>query len=357
MSALLLTATSAVLAAQIPAPVRPATDPITRRADSIAVIGDSSRALAFLDSALRTQPTNAAAWHQFGMLHWAMAASGRRGGYIDDTRVINLLRGADSALRLATKFAPDSAQYWVTLGRFNLQSDVASMHFAASRQMENAYKAATRINDSLFMAMGADEIGSAIWRRYETTVNLAMPVNGGHVQLQTNARWRRGLAKDFLETFAKKIEPPTGTADYTAALARFREAEAIGPTNLRYSRHLFMALAERARWAELLTTANARAARSPFDAQARFAAGLALHRLGRDAQATAVFDSAMSMMDPVDRASLFRLTRVVPPVANALTGNRAGDSASMTMASLAQGDVLNQLYWLLSDPQIGRAHV
>ncbi len=350
MAALLITATSAVLAAQIPAPLRPTSDHIARRADSIAGAGDSSRALAFLDSALRAHPKNAAAWHQFGMLHWAMAASGRRGGYIGDTRVLSLLRGADSALRLATKHAPDSAQYWVTLGRFNLQSDVASMHFAASRQMENAYKAATRIRDSLFMAMGADEIGNAIWRRYETTVNLAMPVNGGHVQLQTNARWRRGLAKDFLETFAKKIEPPTGTADYTAALARFREAEATGPTNLRYSRHLFMALAERARWAELLTTANARAVRSPFDAQARFAAGLALHRLGRDAQAKALFDSAMSMMDPVDRASLFRLTRVVPPAANVLTGKAAGDSASMAMLSLTQGEVLSRLYWLLSDP-------
>ena len=338
------------LDAQVPAPLRPSTDPIARRADSIAATGDSAGALALLGAALRGQPKNAAAWHQYGLLHWAMAAGGRRGGYIGDARVLNNLRGADSALRQATKRAPDSAQYWVTLGRFNLQSDVATMHFAASRQMENAFKAATRINDSLFMAMGADEIGSAIWRRYETTVNLAMPVNGGHVQLQTNARWRRGLAKDFLETFARKIEPPTGTADYTAALERFREAEATGPTNLRYSRHLFMALAERARWAELLTTANARAARSPFDAQARFAAGLALHRLGRDTQAKAVFDSAMSMMDPVERASLFRLTRVVPPAANVLTGKRAGDSASMAMLTVAQGEVLNQLYWMLSDP-------
>ncbi|MEQ1692217.1 MAG: GWxTD domain-containing protein [Gemmatimonas sp.] len=348
----LICGSAAGLAAQVPAPLRPTTDAVARRADSIALAGDSSRALAFLDSALRRQPKNAAAWHQQGLLHWAMAKSGRRGGYIGDARVLNLLRGADSALRLATKHAPDSAQYWVTLGRFNLQSDIASMHFAASRQMENAFKAATRIDDSLFMAMGADEIGNAIWRRYETTVNLAIPVNGGHVQLQTNAQWRRGLAKDFLETFAKKIKPPTGTADYTAALERYRVAEAIAPTNLRYSRHLFMALAERARWAELLTIANARAARSPFDAQSRFAAGLALHRMGRDAQAKVVFDSALSLLDPVERASLFRLTRVVPPSANVLTGKRAGDSVSMARLSVAQGEVLSQLYWLMSDPLV-----
>ncbi len=336
--------------AQVPRPLRASADPVARRADSVAAAGDSAAALAMLEAEVRAKPKNASAWHQIGLLQWAMAASGRRGGFIGDARVRDLLRGADSALRLATRHGADSAQYWVSLARFNLQSDVATMRFAASRQMETAFKAAVRADDSLFMAVGADEMGLAIWRRYETVVNRAIPIGGGHVQLQTIGTWRRSMAKDFIASFARRIEPPTGGADYTSALERFRTAVMIDPVNLRYSRHLYMALAERGRWAELLSTAAARAARSPFDAQARFAAGLALHRLGRAAQAKAAFDTAMSLIDATEQATLFNVTRLVPPGANALTGQRVGDSASIATLSAGQQEIFSRLYWLLNDP-------
>lgn len=341
--------------AQVPRPLRASADPIARRADSVAAAGDSAGALALLEAEVRTKPKNAAAWHQLGLLQWSMAAANRRGGFIADGVTINQLRGADSALRLATKHAPDSAQYWVSLARFNLQSDVGSMHFAASRQMESAHKAATIVGDSVFMAMGSDEIGMAIWRRYETVVNRALAINNGKIQLSTNPGWRRGYAKDYIATFAKRIVPPTGGADFATALERFRTAVAIDPVNLRYSRHLFMAFAERGRWAEMLATANARAAKSPFDAQARFAAGLALHRLGRVAQSKAAFDTAMALMDPTEAAALFNIKRLVPPGANVLTGKRSGDSASIGALSTGQQETFSRLYWLLNDPLAGTA--
>jgi GWxTD domain-containing protein len=341
--------------AQVPRPLRASGDPVARRADSVAAAGDSAAALALLEAEVRTKPRNAAAWHQLGLLQWSMAAANRRGGYIADGVTINRLRGADSALRLATKHAPDSAQYWVSLARFNLQSDVGSMHFAASREMENAHKAATAVGDSVFMAMGSDEIGMAIWRRYETIANRAISTNNQTLQLATNASWRRSRAKDHLETFAKKIEPPTGTADYIMALERFRDAVAIDPVNLRYSRHLFMALAERGRWPELLATATARAAKAPFDAQARFAAGLALQRLGRTALARAAFDSAIALSDPAEMAALFNIRRVVPPGANPATGKRSADSASIGALSAEQRETFGRLYWLLNDPLMSTA--
>ena len=80
-------------------------------ADSIAANGDTVRASALLDSALRRDnKDDGAAWHQFGLLNWNMARSKRNGSYMSDQRAIRLLRGADTALRLATKFAPDSAR-------------------------------------------------------------------------------------------------------------------------------------------------------------------------------------------------------------------------------------------------------
>ena len=96
-------------------------------ADSIAAGGDTTRAYALLDSALHRNKRDGAAWHEFGLLNWNLAKSKRNGGYIGDQRVVRWLRGADTALRLATQFAPDSARYWLTLGKFNLTSGVSTM--------------------------------------------------------------------------------------------------------------------------------------------------------------------------------------------------------------------------------------
>lgn len=242
-----------------------------------------------------------------------------------------------------------------TLGRFNLQSLVGSMRFAATQQMELAFHAASRVGDSSCIAQTADESGLAIWRRNETTINRAMVTDARHVQLQTSMRWQRGHAVDFVATFAIKIEPPTGTTDYLLALERFRMAEAVEPSNLRYSRHLFMVLAEGRRWEELLAMANARAARSPFDAQARFARGLALQRTGRGREASASFDSASAMLDDVERDRLFRLDRSLPLVANVLTGARGLDTSGVSRMSPAQRAAVAALYWAVHDPVIATA--
>ncbi len=344
---------NAIASWQIAKPVRPSSDPVVRSADSLAALGDSLGALALLESEVRTRPKNAAAWHQLGVLQWSLAAAGRRGGFIADKFVIDRLRGADNALRMATKLAADSAQYWITLSHFNRQSDVASMHFAASRQAQNAYTAATKRGDSLFIAMAADDMGMAIWRRYEMVVNRALAVDNRTIQLQTNASWRRGLAKDFIASFARRIVPPTGDADHAAALDLFRKAVTVDPVNLRYSRHLYMALAEQKRWSELLSLATARAARSAFDVQARLAAGLALQRLNRTVDAQRQFDLALTMLDPHEADRLFAVSRLIPPSANVLTGERTADSATFVNLTVEQRVIFDRLYWQLGDPLIG----
>ena len=155
-----------------------ASSSVAALADSIATSGDTTRAYAMLDSALHRNKLDAAAWHVFGLLNWNMAKSKRDGGFMSDQRVIRLLRGADTALRLATQFAPDSARYWLTLGKFNLTSGVATMRFSAAGQSKSALEAATRTGDSLLMAVAADEVGMATWRRYETIANRALLSDG-----------------------------------------------------------------------------------------------------------------------------------------------------------------------------------
>jgi len=328
----------------------PAARNVASVADSIAAAGDTSRAYALLDSALRRDRTNAAAWLQFGVLNWNMAKSKRAGQYMSDQRAIRLLQGADSALRLATQFAPDSARYWLMLSRFNLTSGVSTMRFAATSQVGNALDAATKVGDKLLLAIAADEVGMATWRRYEAIANRALTTDNQKVQLGNFNNWSRDRARDYVNSFAKKIEPPTGDKDYAEALSKFRIALDADPTNLRISRHVFMALGERGRWAEMRDLAKSRAATYPLDFQSWLARGLASHRLTDEKDAQLAFDSALTLMDDDARERFTRFSRLLRPKPTKATEGLVGDTAAFSKLPPAQRRGFEAMYWLMSDP-------
>jgi len=329
---------------------RASADPVVARADSLTASGDTLRAISVLEATLMPRSTNAAAWHRYGILKWQGAARQRSGGYISDAKTIAALRMADSALRLATRFAPDSAEYWMTLARFNLQSGVGSLRFAAERQMERARDAAERTQDSVLLAETSNALGMAVWRRFESTRNRALVGAGQRVQMQTEGRWQRAHAKDFLDTFSKRIQPPTGTADYLAANALFLQALSAAPNALVYARHVYMAHAVGGQWEALLAIANRRAAASAFDADARLARGLALQRLRRTREARFAFDSAVAMMDEGESAALFRTDRILPTGPNVLTGRRGMDQRTFAALPTGQRATMSAILWSLNDP-------
>ncbi len=337
--------------ARAQSPVAPRSAPsIALLADSIAARGDSARAYALLDSALHVNRLDAAAWHQFGLLSWNMAKAKRDANYMGDQRAIRLLRTADSALRLATQFAPDSARYWLALGRFNLTSGVSTMRFAASGQVGSALTAARKVGDTLLLAAASDEVGMAVWRRYEGIANRALGADGQRIQLSTFNNWNRARANDYVNSIVHKILPPTGERDYLESLEHFREAVQADPTNLRYSRHLFMAYGERGRWNEMLDLANRRARAYPLDFQAQLARALALHRLNNDKLAQTAFDSAAALMDDGDRARLSRFTRILRPKPAKDANGAIGDTLSFAKLPPAQQRGLEEMYWFMSDP-------
>lgn len=329
---------------------RPSSDSAVIRADAFVSAGDTAQAIETLEKVLLPRSTNAAAWHRYGILKWQSVRSQRSAMYIGDANVIASLRLADSALRLATKFAPDSAEYWVTLGRFNLQSNIGSMRFAAEQQMQRGFDVAAARADSSLMAETSHEQGMAIWRRFESTRNRALVGAGNRVQFQTDSRWQRAHAKSYLETFAKKIEPPTGADDYAAAMTLFRRALSASPSTLRYSHRVYMGLAVGKQWEALLSLANSRATMSPFDADARLARGLALHRLRRTREAKLAFDTASALMEDEERAYLFRIDRILPSGPNVLTGERGMDQATFAAMPSAQRAMMSAIFWKLNDP-------
>lgn len=326
---------------------------IARIADSVAIGGDSARALAMLDSAVRVDKRDAAAWHQIGVLAWNMAKAGRSPSYIKDQKVIRLLQQADTALRLATQFAPDSARYWLSLARFNLGSGISITRFAAQGQSGNALTAAERAGDSILVAEAADEVGMTAWRRYESVANRALTQDNQPIQVNAFNNWSRDKAKDYLNTFIRPITPPTGRADYEEARSHFERALRADPTNLRIARHYYMALAERKDWDALRSAARRRAATYPLDFQSFLALGLAEHRLGNEAAAQVAYDSAFVLMDDETASRMTRLERILrPKVPKAQRGKGGGTSDAQSFAAMPEANrrAVEAMYWLMADP-------
>lgn len=345
---LLATVPVASISGQIPEPLRGTSDSLSLRAESLAAAGNVDSALALFERKLRASPPAAEQWFRYGLLNWRLATSTPP----RDRRTIGYLRAADSALRLATQFAPDSAQYWLSLGWFSLGSEAALTRAAAARQIEAALQAATTANDSLLMAVSADEVGLLVWRRYEQVGNRALTSDGHHLQLSNKTRWRRDRGAEYVATFAKRIEPPTGELEYARAYEYFKLAVAAGPISTRFSRHLFMVLAEHRRWSELLQVATDRANQFAFDPQARLAIGLAQHRLGHDALAQIAYEDGLALLDDAERAHLLRLSRILRP--NPASGTRGGIGDSVAFGALPDGQksAVETMYWKLNDPLV-----
>lgn len=348
-ASLALMATRA-LGAQPTAPQPTPRVSVARIADSIAANGDTARAVALLDSAVRRDTRDAAAWHQLGLLQWNQARSARDPNFMKDQKKIRLLIAADTALRLATQLAPDSARYWLSLSRFNIQSGVSTMRFASTGQARDGMSAAERSGEPLLLAEAADMAGMAAWRSYDAVANRGLPSGMSKVQLGSNNNWNRNNARDYVNSIASKIEPPTGDNDHAAALSLFSRAVGADSSNLRYSRHLYMAYAERKQWQNLAAVAALRARQFPLDFQAQLALGLAYHRLANETGATRAFDSAFVLMDESEANRLKNLSRILRPRAPKALNGQVGDSASWAALPLAQRDGLEAMFWMMSDP-------
>ena len=120
---------------------------------------------------MRAAPRDASLWHRRGVIAWQMARDRRTDGRVRGAKDIALIADADSSLRLAAAFAPDSAQFSIDLGRFYLNSNLVTLRTQALSQFNRALEAARRTGDRFGLAEAADQAGMAYWRRYEAVAN------------------------------------------------------------------------------------------------------------------------------------------------------------------------------------------
>ena len=330
-----------VLAAAARSAEAQARRPLLLRADSLVTAGDSAAALRVLEDAVRADRRDAAAWHRRGMLAWSIVKPRRSGSYmrrIEDIRMVDM---ADSSLRLAVMLAPDSARYAIDLGRFLLNSDVVTLRWSAMGHFESALAAARRIGDSIVIANAADELGMVYWRRYENVADRHMlPVGFPAPNLEAYLGDPKGM-QNFMENFTQRTTRDlSGEADYQRAVDLFSQALQANPHHGPALRHAFMALAERRNWEQLLRAADLRIAVAPWDPQPWLARGLALHRLNREAEASAAYDSALANLTPEEVERYTRVARIVRP----------SDSTRLAGLSDDERRKTDRLYWMMSDP-------
>ena len=320
------------------------------RAEALVREGDTTRALALLDSAVRKNPRDAVAWYYQGMYLWSKTGHSMRPSVFPSQEMVRMVSAADSSLRLAVNYAPDSARYFVSLGQFTLKSGYSIVRAAGRLQVNGAIEAAKRSGDIATLAVASDIAGMYAWRDYEFLGNRAILIDGRYGQRPVLlAPTSRNTVDHEPRWLVNKVEPPTGLAPYSTALSFFQAAVGADSSNQRYSRHLYMALAAKNRWEELLSVATQRSAQFAFDYQAKLARGLSLHRLRRFAEAKAAFDSASILMEEDEWERLTRFSRLLTPKSY---DTRSTKMDSSQFASMPEGQRrgLAEMYWLLNDP-------
>ena len=314
-------------------------------ADFIANKVDSLAAYTMLDSALKVNKRDAAAWHKYGMMAWSMARSSRGQFTNSAPQAVRWLIAADSAFHLAVAIAPDSAMYWRDMARFGLNSGSTFLRFRAEGWLDKGLAAAVRTGDSLMVSDIADESGMIKWHRYELVANQALDIEDAAPFSWEQQKDGVTIRRDHIV----QSNSFTGVADYTDARNLFARAMNANPISARPRHHLYMTLAERDQWPELLRASNLQLKSVPWDYEAWLARGLASTRLFQWRDAAAAFDSALTIMAPEQKDSYTRFTRILPPSIPGTT-NSARDSAGFEKLAAGDKRAIEAVSWALLDP-------
>jgi GWxTD domain-containing protein len=304
-------------------------DTLIQLARSRAEKGDTAAALDLLQRATRTAPDYAPAFYERGVL----LARTTQLGMSDVWR----RHQAGQELKRALDLDSGNPFYLMELGRLRLKTPF--LRLDAERLFKKALRAAEERGDPVVLADVQFELGQIYERRYQSTADRRLIVGGG---LQFDpaiavSDWR--YTRDFLEQRTQKLDF-SGELDFRKAEDAYRAAIAADPAHRGAAVGLLGLLYETDRYEEMLRVAEAARTADPRNARVRLAEGLALHRLDRDVDAGAAFDTALALLPPAERRDMTGLESIL----------RAEDAARYRKESEAMRLAHDSLYWDVSDP-------
>ncbi len=328
-----LAATAMILAT---ATVAAGQDPKTTRADSLlnvalsqARAGDTSKAIKTLERASRIAPRYAPAHFHRGLL----ISQTTRLGMGDVGRRTEAYRAINLALRLDR----DNPFYLLELGRIRLKTPL--LRVDAERLFRKAVAAAERRGDTRVLAEVHTELGQIYERRYLTMANRHMIVGDIESFSAAEAMEDWHYTPDFLAQRTQKLQD-AGEIDRRKAEEHLRVALGANPAHTGAAMSLLGLLYDLERFEEMVLLARETLRHEPRSPRLLMTLGLALHRTDKDAEARVMFDSAMALISPEERAEMFGLEALLRR------------EAAATYASLEGSEraTLDSTFWATADP-------
>jgi len=299
--------------------------------DALLARGDTAGAIADCEAAAVGPPERAEARYQAGRLLLARYLAGAPTDADRDR--------AERHLRRAAELEPDSARYVLALAEIARTKTLMFERSQADDLVDRALALARR-HGSGDLAEIEFRAGVVDWERYEqlghryqffgdaTTVDPYRMMN----------EW-----KDVEAFFGGQARPMTddlGGASRRAAEEHLRAGLAADPRHVGAAGLLAVLLLEEDRTPEAVELARALVRAAPDSGRGWAVLGMALARERRWADAQAAFDTALQRLRPAEAVAYRNIGLIL----------KTADQARFAEMTPRQQQVLNQLYWSMSQP-------
>jgi len=296
----------------------------------LAAGGDTAAAIAAVEALLKRNQRDAEAQWTAGLLHLSR--------HVPGAKVSAPRRRAEEHLRYATRFAPDSAKYWLSLADLYRADDAVTVRIQVPGLLEKAVKTlAAAPADSLAAEVGY-RVARQEWERHEHFGRRYAPADAGD-QLVIPAAFDEW--KSWEEFFERGVrEVPVSGDHLVNAEATLWQVVRARPGDVRATGLLVVLLGESYRWEDAVALTRRLVRTVPDSGRAWALLGLANARVGRWSEADAAFDTAFARMAPADLAPYRDLGRIM----------RAAERLRWQGASGGARAFLDSLFWQVAQP-------
>ncbi len=306
------------------------------RADSLVSIalesaqsGDTTAALALLDSARKADERFAPAHYHRGLLLARTSEMGF-GDLIKRQLAVNAL---SRAIEL------DGENPWALLELGRLRLKMPFMRIAAEQLFERALKVASQMDDPKALATIHFEIGQIYDRRFRSQLNRYGFIGDVSSFDTYEAQYDRTYVENFLAMSARPIEN-SGEIDFVKAETSYRDALAAEPGNEGALAALAILLYEKQRFEEMADIARLGSAAAPGAARVRFALGLAELRIGDRERAATTLEQAYQLLTERERSQIASIAPIL----------KQADARAFEALPLDARLARERAYWDLADP-------
>ncbi|MEX1050971.1 MAG: GWxTD domain-containing protein, partial [Gemmatimonadales bacterium] len=298
-------------------------------ADSLLSQQDTTGAIQALERLLQREFRDAEARWRVGQLYMSRHPTGAS---LSPNR-----RRAEEHLRYATRFAPDSAKYWLALAAVFRGEDWGPTRMQVEGIIERAGRAAEAAGDTALIADAEYRAGRVELERWEHYGNRWESMGQRLTEISAQGDWR--LVEQFYNEQARAI-PESGVTAAENGERHFRRALQVRPHHVQAAAGLVVLLGAQDRWSEALETARQLVRAAPDSGMSWAIAGLVYSRMNRWSEAQVSFTNAFRRFTPAERAPFDNLDGLL----------RRADRVRLAQMSPAQRAQTRELYWELSQP-------